>query len=54
MDEPGGIQGALRRLAPKTMMRQTAKLVVHQRDEPVQRLFVPIGPLAEQQRDVGW
>ena len=52
MHEPGGVDGAVRRFAPQTLMRETTKLGVHQRDKPIERLFVSLTPLTEQERDV--
>ena len=33
-------------------MRKATKLAVHQRNEPIERLFVSLTPLTQQQRDV--
>jgi hypothetical protein len=50
--QSGCIEGAVHRLAAEAVMREATKLGVHQRDEPIERLFVSLTPLTQQQSDV--
>jgi hypothetical protein len=47
MDQRRGVERPVRFTAPQTLMGEAPQLVIHQRHQAVERLFIPFAPLAE-------
>jgi hypothetical protein len=52
IDQGGALQGVPRTFAIEVIVRETAKLVVDQRDQSVEGLAVSLAPVGEKLRDL--